>query len=94
MDRTKIIGLTAAAIAVLCSACGTTKKGVIVGSKNFTEQVVLGEIIAQHLENRLGEKVQRRLNLGGTLISYQALLNGEISLHFVALKRRYLEYDA
>jgi len=44
-----------------------------VGSKNFTEQVVLGEIIAQHLENRLHEKIARSLNLGGTLLAQQAL---------------------
>ena len=42
---------------------------------------MLGEIIAQHLEHRLGRKVERRLNLGGTLLTYQALQNGEISLY-------------
>ncbi len=51
------------------------------GSKNFTEQVVLGEIIAQHLEHRLKQKVQRRLNLGGTLLAHGALLNREIDLY-------------
>ena len=45
-----------------------------VGSKNFTEQVVLGEIIAQHLEHRLHQSVERSLNLGGTLLAHQALL--------------------
>jgi osmoprotectant transport system substrate-binding protein len=54
---------------------------LIVGSKNFTEQVVLGEIIAQHLERRLGVTVTRRLNLGGTLLTYQALLSGEIGIY-------------
>jgi len=53
----------------------------VVGSKNFTEQVVLGEIIAQHLERRLGVTVTRRLNLGGTLLTYQALLSGEIGIY-------------
>jgi glycine betaine/choline ABC-type transport system substrate-binding protein len=52
-----------------------------VGSKNFTEQVVLGEIIAQHLEHRLHQKVERKLNLGGTLLAHQALLAGEIDLY-------------
>ena len=51
------------------------------GSKNFTEQVVLGEIIAQHLEHRLHQKVERRLNLGGTLLAHRRLLNGEIDLY-------------
>jgi glycine betaine/choline ABC-type transport system substrate-binding protein len=54
---------------------------ITVGSKNFTEQVILGEIVAQHLEQRLGQKVDRRLNLGGTLLAHQALVNGEIDLY-------------
>jgi osmoprotectant transport system substrate-binding protein len=81
MDRTKAIGLTLAALAVLSASCGKSKKPIIVGSKNFTEQVVLGEIIAQHLEHRLGQKITRRLNLGGTLITYQALQNDEITVY-------------
>jgi glycine betaine/choline ABC-type transport system substrate-binding protein len=43
--------------------------------------VLLGEIVAQHLENRLQRRVERRLNLGGTLITYQALLAGEVSIY-------------
>lgn len=85
MGRAKIVGLTAvwtvASLALLPAGCGHAKKQLAVGSKNFTEQVVLGEIVAQHLENRLGHSVARRLNLGGTLLSYQALLNGQISLY-------------
>ncbi len=43
-----------AAIALLSAcSCGKARKPIVVGSKNFTEQVVLGEIIAQHLEHRL-----------------------------------------
>jgi osmoprotectant transport system substrate-binding protein len=80
MDRTKICCLSIA-VALLFSACGKKPKPIVVGSKNFTEQVVLGEIIAQHLEHRLGRPVTRRLNMGGTLLSYQALLLGEISLY-------------
>jgi osmoprotectant transport system substrate-binding protein len=81
MDRTKICCLTLAAMLGL-SACGPKQKPIVVGSKNFTEQVILGEIIAQHLEHRLpGRKVVRRFNIGGTLLSYQAILLGEISLY-------------
>ena len=81
MDRTKIIaGLTLLFAVVVCS-CGTSKPTIRVGSKNFTEQVVLGEIIAQHLENRLQQKVERKLNLGGTLLAHGALLNHEIDLY-------------
>ncbi len=80
MDRTKICCLTLA-LAMGFTACGKKPKPIVVGSKNFTEQVILGEIIAQHLEHRLGRKVTRRFNLGGTLLSYQAIIAGEISLY-------------
>jgi len=54
---------------------------IVVGSKNFTEQLILGEVLAQHIEQRLGQPVDRRLNLGGTLLAHQALLAGEIDLY-------------
>ncbi|HEX2055299.1 MAG TPA: glycine betaine ABC transporter substrate-binding protein [Nitrospiraceae bacterium] len=57
------------------------ERPIAVGSKNFTEQVVLGEIVAQHLEHRLGGRVTRKLNLGGTLLAHQALVNGDIDLY-------------
>ncbi len=81
MDRTQTFGLTMAVLALLSAGCGKSKKPIIVGSKNFTEQVLFGEIMAQHLEHRLARKVTRRLNLGGTLLSYQALINGEIGMY-------------
>jgi glycine betaine/choline ABC-type transport system substrate-binding protein len=77
MDRTKIV----AGLIFLLASCGSRTHMIRVGSKNFTEQVVLGEIIAEHLENRLHEKVARSLNLGGTLLAQQALLNREIDLY-------------
>ncbi len=62
--------------------CGAKKKPIVVGSKNFTEQVILGEIIAQHLEHRLPDvKIIRQLNLSGTLITYQALVSNQITLY-------------
>ncbi|MGH9788239.1 MAG: glycine betaine ABC transporter substrate-binding protein, partial [Candidatus Acidiferrales bacterium] len=54
---------------------------IIVGSKNFSEQVVLSELIAQHLENRTGLRVQRRFYLGGTYICHQSMLAGRIDLY-------------
>ena len=53
---------------------------VIVGSKNFTEQVVLGEILAQALEAE-GVSVTRKLNLGGTFICDRAVRSGDIDLY-------------
>jgi len=53
---------------------------VVVGSKNFSEQLVLGEIVAQALERR-GVAVDRRLNLGGTVICDRAVRTGQIDLY-------------
>ena len=52
---------------------------VIIGSKNFTEQVILGEILAQQIENQTNLKVDRRFNLGGTFICHEAVKAGEIN---------------
>ena len=52
-----------------------------VASKNFTEQLVLGEIVAQHLENRLHGHVSRKLDLGGTLLTQQAMVAGGIDVY-------------
>jgi glycine betaine/choline ABC-type transport system substrate-binding protein len=65
---------------LILSGC-SGKHPITVGSKNFTEQVVLGEIVAQHLEHRLGAHVDRKLNLGGTLLAHEALIQGSIDLY-------------
>jgi len=67
----------------LALACGCSRgpRPIVVGSKNFTEQLVLGEILAQQLERRLGKRVERRLNLGGTLLAHQAVVSGEIDVY-------------
>jgi osmoprotectant transport system permease protein len=54
---------------------------IVVGSKNFTEQIILGEIVAQTIERETGLPVQRRLNLGGTLICDRALLTGDVDVY-------------
>ena len=54
---------------------------IVVGSKNFTEQLILGEILAQAIERGTGLPVQRRLNLGGTLICDRALITGDIDVY-------------
>jgi glycine betaine/choline ABC-type transport system substrate-binding protein len=54
---------------------------VVVGSKDEPENMLLGEIVAQHLEHRLGRTVERRMGLGGTPILYQAILSGQIGVY-------------
>jgi glycine betaine/choline ABC-type transport system substrate-binding protein len=60
-----------------CSRAGN----IVVGSKNFTESLLLGEIAAQQLERKLHVRVERKLDLGGTLLSQQAILKGDIDLY-------------
>lgn len=74
------VSIAAAFLAALCSQGCAHAPRVRVGSKNFTEQLVLGEIVAQHLEHRLGGHVSRKLDLGGTLLAHQALVNGDIDV--------------
>jgi osmoprotectant transport system permease protein len=76
------IAAAVAAVALLSSGLAARRAGgaVVVGSKNFTEQLVLGELLAQTIE-RAGVAVDRRLNLGGTLICDRALLTGDIDVY-------------
>jgi osmoprotectant transport system substrate-binding protein len=68
-------------LTLLC-LCSCSRKGaIVVGSKNFTEQLVLGEIAAQQLERKLHVPVQRRLDLGGTLLAHEAIQKGDIDIY-------------
>ena len=66
---------------LLLTACGRDGSSIIVGSKNFTESVVLAELIAQQIEARTDLRVERRLNLGGTFLTHQALVAGQIDVY-------------
>ncbi len=84
MIRKRVLVTALAGLTLFAAACGKSRKPLIVGSKNSTQEMLIGEIVAQHLENRLKRPVERRLGMGTTVIVYQALVNGEITL--------YLEY--
>ena len=79
MKRAIFLGLLLAPFAFGCGN-RSAEAPVRIGSKNFSEQVVLGEIAAQGLEAR-GLAVDRRLNLGGTFVCHQALVAGELDLY-------------
>lgn len=68
---------------LLLQACKdpNADRTVVIGSKNFTEQVILGELLAQQIEGRTTLKVVRKLNLGGTFICHQALVAGQIGAY-------------
>ena len=67
--------------ALLLSSCRNTRDHIVIGSKNFTEQVIIAEMIAQHVESKLNIKVERRFYLGGSYIAHQALLAGRIDIY-------------
>jgi glycine betaine/choline ABC-type transport system substrate-binding protein len=54
---------------------------IVVGCKNFTEQIILGELISQQIENQTHLPVERRFYLGGTYIAHQSLLAGRIDIY-------------
>ena len=67
---------------LVASACRTpAKPQLVVSSKFFTEQVVLAELLAQHIEARTGITVIRKPNLGGTLLVHKAMLSGDVDLY-------------
>lgn len=66
---------------VMLAGCGGSGHRIVVGSKNFTEQVILGELLAQHIESKTGLEVDRRLNLGGTFVCHRAITAGEIDTY-------------
>jgi len=71
-----------ACIATLLTSCGPARENrIIIGSKNFTEQLGLGELIAQQIENKTHLTVERRFYLAGTYICHQAILAGRIDIY-------------
>lgn len=66
-------------MALVCSSCAPPRSShIVIGAKNFTEQVVLGELLAQEIEASGGGKVERRFWLAGSYLCHQALISGRI----------------
>jgi osmoprotectant transport system substrate-binding protein len=64
---------------IALSACAPPRSShIVIGAKNFTEQVVLGELVAQEIEASGGAKVERRFWLAGSYLCQQALISGRI----------------
>jgi osmoprotectant transport system substrate-binding protein len=71
-----------AVAALLCAGCSPPRENqIVIGSKNFSESALLGEILAQHLESKLHKSVERRFYLAGTFICQQAILSGRIDAY-------------
>ena len=59
----------------------SSRPRIVVGCKNFTEQIILGELIAQQIESKTHLPVERRFYLGGTYIAHQSILAGRIDIY-------------
>src|SRR5271165_6906915 len=69
-------------VSILLTACSPPRPDhPVIGAKNFTEQVVLGELLAQEIEVMSNLKVERRFYLAGTYICQQALVSGRIDAY-------------
>jgi osmoprotectant transport system substrate-binding protein len=83
LSRRKLVKSLVPLIGLLILAgCGPARRDrIVIGSKNFTEQLILGELLAQHIAARTGLPVERRFYLAGSYICQQAILAGRIDLY-------------
>ncbi|MBV9609413.1 MAG: ABC transporter substrate-binding protein [Acidobacteria bacterium] len=82
MTLCKIISALCCTALLFSLGCGPGRASrIVVGSKNFTEQLILGELLAQHIEHTTHLPVDRRFYLAGTYICQQALLADRIDLY-------------
>jgi osmoprotectant transport system substrate-binding protein len=78
----RILLALACIFAWLVASCGPPRANrIVIGSKNFSEQLILGEIFAQHIETKTHLPVERRFYLAGTYICHQAILAGRIDIY-------------
>ncbi|MEG4317529.1 MULTISPECIES: glycine betaine ABC transporter substrate-binding protein [unclassified Microcoleus] len=82
ISKTKFISDCISLLCLLAvTSCNSSyQKKVVICSKDFSEQVILAEILAQHIETKTDIKVERQLNLGGSLC-HQSLTAGKIDLY-------------
>jgi osmoprotectant transport system substrate-binding protein len=81
MNRRGALRLLGGGVLALASCRASRANTIVVGSKNFTEQIILGELLAQQIEAHTSLRVDRRLNLGGTFLCHKALLAGQMDLY-------------
>jgi osmoprotectant transport system substrate-binding protein len=79
MNRRRFLATSAGLL--LSAACSRRESRVSVGTKNFTEQLVLGELLAQMMEERVRLPVERRFYLAGSYICHQTILAGRIDTY-------------
>jgi osmoprotectant transport system substrate-binding protein len=77
----RLLLLTLVGTLAFLTSCRAPRPQIVIGSKFFTEQVVLAELLAQHIEARTGIHVERKTNLGGTLLVHKAMQAGQVDLY-------------
>ena len=83
MKLKKIIGLGLSIVLLSIFAltgCARSEK-IVIGSKDFSENILLGEMFAQLVEAKTDIKVERKMNLGGTFVCFEALKKGDIDIY-------------
>lgn len=71
----------AAGVTFSLAACGGKENTITIGSKDFSENTVTAEMLAQLVEHDTDLKVNRKLNMGGTFICFEALKNGQLDVY-------------
>jgi glycine betaine/choline ABC-type transport system substrate-binding protein len=79
--RTNRFDVSVLVLLLVCLPGCNRQHRIVVGCKNFTEQIILGELIAQQIENKTHVPVERRFYLGGTYIAHQSILAGRIDVY-------------
>lgn len=79
--KSVVLGCTTVLCLLLVSCSPPRPNHPVIGAKNFTEQVILGELLAQEIEAKSGLKVERRFYLAGSYICNQALIAGRIDAY-------------
>jgi len=85
--RITMVGAAALVLIALVAGCGKGSRAGsgTVGSKDFTENILLGEMVAQLIEGNSQIKVTRKLSLGGTSVNFDGLKRGDLDM--------YVDYD-
>lgn len=83
MKLKNFMGLAIALVFLLSIALTGCSGGdkIVIGSKDFSENILLGEIFSQLIEAKTDIKVERKLNLGGTFVCFEAIKNGQIDIY-------------
>lgn len=81
VQRLFLIALVLFGVSLYCDAPTCADEVIRVGAKSFTEQQVLGELVAQLIERHTGLSVERRFGIGGTGLCHSAIVSGELDLY-------------